>query len=100
MQRRKFITLLAGAAFVCPGAAVAESSKVYRLGTLTGGAPMSASAGAGAILVEGLSRRGYKLGQNLAFEARGAMGKIGQMPQQMQELKRANIDAVVTLSYP
>src|SRR5262249_21634220 len=33
-------------------------------------------------------------------EARGAAGKLSQMPQQMQELKTANVDVVVTVSYP
>jgi ABC-type uncharacterized transport system substrate-binding protein len=100
MQRRKFVTLLAGAVFAGPRAVLAETSKVYRLGTLTAGPPMSAAAGDGAILVEGLKRRGYTLGRNLAFEARGVMGNVGQMPQRMQELKAANIDVVVTVSYP
>src|SRR6201984_371639 len=34
------------------------------------------------------------------YEARGAAGKLSQMPQQMQELKTANVGVVVTVSYP
>src|SRR4029078_12823028 len=47
-----------------------------------------------------LSTRGYALGQNLAFEARAAAGKKGQLPQLMQELKATIIDVVVPVSYP
>src|SRR5262245_65660643 len=53
-----------------------------------------------AVLIGALTQRGYKLGQNLTYEARGAEGKMSQMPKQMQELKTANVDVVVTVSYP
>src|SRR5215471_438098 len=42
VQRREFITLLAGAALIGPSTAIAQTpkvSKVYRLGTLTAGPP-------------------------------------------------------------
>ncbi len=100
MRRREFMTLLAVAAVAGPKAAAAQTSKVYRLGTLGGGPPMTPSGGDGQILIEGLARRGYTLGQNLAFEGRGVLGQVGQMPQKMQELKAANVDVVVTISYP
>ena len=100
MRRREFITLLAGAALIEPSTAIAQTRKVYRLGTLTAGPPMSPASGDGAVLIGALMQRGYTLGQNLTYEARGAAGKLSQMPQQMQELKRANVDVVVTVSYP
>src|SRR5262249_58798479 len=53
-----------------------------------------------AVLIGALTQRGYTLNQNLIYEARGAAGKLSQMPQKMQELKRANVDVVVTVSYP
>jgi putative ABC transport system substrate-binding protein len=53
-----------------------------------------------AVLLGALTKRGYTLGRNLIYEARGAAGKISQMPQQMQELKKANVDVIVTVSYP
>jgi putative ABC transport system substrate-binding protein len=52
------------------------------------------------MLVDGLAKRGFNLGQNLAYEARGAAGKNGQMPNLMQELKAASVDVVVTIGYP
>ena len=54
----------------------------------------------GAILINALAQRGYTLGKNLAYEPRGAAGKTQQLPQLMQELKAANVDVVVTISYP
>lgn len=100
MRRREFLALLGGATLTLPRSALAQTNKVYRLGTLTAGPPMSSSAGPGAILINSLVKRGYRLGQNLIHEPRGAAGKVGQMPQLMQELKAAKVDAVVTVSYP
>jgi putative tryptophan/tyrosine transport system substrate-binding protein len=100
MKRRDFIACLGSMAIAAPRATVAQTSKVYRLGTLTAGPPIVSTAGLGAILVNALAKRGYTLGQNLAYEARGAAGKTEQLPQLMQELKAANVDVVVTVSYP
>ena len=103
MKRRDFIRLIGSAAIAGPLAPVttlAQSSRLFRLGTLGAGPPMSATAGDGAILIDSLSTRGYTLGQNLAFEPRGAAGKKSQLPQLMQELKAAKVDVVVTVSYP
>src|SRR2546430_12686830 len=61
---------------------------------------MSPGSGDAAVLIGALTQRGYTLGQNLTYEARGAAGKLSQMPQQMQELKTANVDVVATVSYP
>ena len=68
--------------------------------TLTVTAPIAPTDGPGALLIAGLAQRGYALGQNLAYGTRGAAGKIGQMPNLMQELKAANVDVVVTIGYP
>ena len=104
MHRRGFITLLGGAAMgraaVWPGATLAQTAKVYRVGTLTPGLPVAAKGAPGAILLDELAKRGYVLGQNLALESRAALGKVDLVPQMMQELKAANVDVVVTVSYP
>ena len=102
MRRREFIVALGGAtwALTAPRSVIAQTGKLYRLGTLTAGPPFGIAAGPGAILIHGLAQRGYTLGKNLAYEARGAAGKPWQLPQLMQELKTANVDAVVTVSYP
>src|SRR6185437_11005326 len=103
MRRREFIKCIGGAAAawpLAPDRAMAQSSKIYRLGMLGAGPPITATSGDGAILVNSLAKRGYVLGKNLAYEARGAAGKKGQLPQLMQELKAARVDVVVTISYP
>ena len=100
MRRREFITLIGGTAAAWPLAARAQTARIYRLGTLTPGAPVSSTADRGAILFGGLAKRGYVLGQNLIHEARGAAGKLERVPQLMQELKAAGVDVVVTLGYP
>src|SRR5271169_2655329 len=101
MRRRDFVRLLAGAAIATPYRVAAQTTaKTYRLGTLTTTPAIPPTEGPGAILVAGLAQRGYTLGQNLAYEARGATGKVGQMTNLMQELKSANVDVVVTIGYP
>jgi ABC-type uncharacterized transport system substrate-binding protein len=101
MRRRDFIALLTGAAVAGPRAALAQSPpKVFRLGTLTVGPPIPPTQGTGEMLIDGLAQRGFKLGDNLAYEARGAAGKVAQSPNLMQELKAANVDVVVTVGYP
>jgi putative ABC transport system substrate-binding protein len=100
MKRREFVAILGSAAFAFPCEAPAQTAKVHRVGTLTVGPPIPPTAGTGAILLAGLMQRGYTLGQNLAYEARGAAGELDRMAQLMQELKAANVDVVVTLGYP
>jgi putative tryptophan/tyrosine transport system substrate-binding protein len=101
MRRRDILQLLAGATLAVPcGVAAQTPAKTYRLGTLTVGPQIPPTGNTGAMLVAGLAQRGYTLGQNLAYEARGAAGDIGQMANLMAELKAANVDVVVTIGYP
>jgi putative tryptophan/tyrosine transport system substrate-binding protein len=101
MRRRDVLKMLAGATIAAPyGVAAQTPAKIYRLGTLTVGPAIAPTAGTGAMLIAGLAQRGFTLGQNLAYEARGAAGNVSQTPNLMQELKDANVDVVVTVSYP
>ena len=101
MRRREVLQVIACAIAITPDTIAAQTAaKTYRIGTLTVGPPIPPTEGTGKMLVEGLAKRGYKLGENLAYEARGAAGKIPQMPNLMQELKAANADVVVTVGYP
>jgi putative tryptophan/tyrosine transport system substrate-binding protein len=101
MKRREFVTLLGAiaASSLMPRVAVAQSEKGFRLGSLSVGPPLGPSAGPGAILIKGMEQRGFTLGKNLAYEPRGALGKISQLPQLMEELK-TNVEVIVTLGYP
>jgi putative ABC transport system substrate-binding protein len=101
MRRREALQIIAGVIAFAPDTIAAQTAaKTYRIGTLTVGPPIPPTEGTGKMLVEGLARRGYKLGDNLAYESRGAAGKIPQMANLMQELKAANVDVVVTVGYP
>jgi len=101
MRRRQALQIITSAIVLAPASIAAQpAAKTYRIGTLTVGPPIPPSEGTGKMLLEGLAQRGYRLGENLAYEARGAAGKIPQMPNLMQELKAANVDAVVTIGYP
>ena len=83
IARRKFLATLGGAAAWSlaaraqqrPQDSVAQSSpRTYRLGTLTGNVPLSANSPDGTALLNALAQRGYTLGKNLAYDARGAGG--------------------------
>jgi putative ABC transport system substrate-binding protein len=101
MRRRDFLKIIAGAATIVPYRAAAQTAvRTYHVATLTVGPPIPPTAGTGKMLVDGLAKRGFNLGQNLTYEARGAAGKIGQLPNLLQELKAANADVVVTVGYP
>jgi len=101
MRRRDVLQVIAGAMIAVPYHVAAQTAgKTYRIGTLTVGPPIPPTEGTGKMLVDGLAKHGFKLGQNLAYEARGAAGKTGQTPNLMQELKVANVDVVVTVGYP
>jgi putative tryptophan/tyrosine transport system substrate-binding protein len=101
MRRRDVLQIIAGAMTTVPCRALAQAAaKTYRIGTLTVGPPIPPTVGTGKMLLDGFEKRGFNLGQNLAYEARGAAGNIGQIPNLMQELKAANVDVVVTIGYP
>jgi len=103
MQRREFIGLLgatASALISWPLTAAAQAPSVYRLGTLGPRDPFDDKSPFGSILIRVLAQRGYTLGQNLAFEARGAMGDMRRVPQLLQEMKADKVDAFVVTGFP
>jgi putative ABC transport system substrate-binding protein len=101
MRRRDFIQFLGGAMIVAPcGAAAQTAPKTYRLATLNPRSPINADSPFGAILVRELAQRGYRLGQNLVFDARGAEGQVALLPQLARELAASKVDAVVASNYP
>lgn len=101
MDRREFIALVGVATVAWPSCGFAQTKdKVYRLGTLTPGMPLSANSPLAAILLAALAERGYRLGQNLAYDARGAAGQLARLPDLFQDFKASGVDAVVTVGYP
>jgi putative tryptophan/tyrosine transport system substrate-binding protein len=101
MRRRDLLALLGAAAIVRPLDGVAQpAAKTYRLGSLIGGAPLSANTPLAKSLLNALAQRGYGLGKNLAYDARGASGDASRMPQLIQDLKASGVDVIVTVGYP
>ena len=93
MQRREFITLVAGLAVVWPQAATSQQKeKVYRVGVLLAG------SGLGSIpdkaFRSGLRERGYVEGQNIVIEFRSAAGKYDDLPRLATELVALNLDLI------
>jgi putative tryptophan/tyrosine transport system substrate-binding protein len=99
MRRRDFIALV-GATLATGRASSQTSNRVYRVGMLAGGAPFAADSEPGAAFLGGLRQAGYVLGQNLAVEARGAMGRLDRLLALMQELIAAKVDVIVTNGFP
>jgi ABC-type uncharacterized transport system substrate-binding protein len=101
MKRREFLTLLGGAALIAPQAAPAQSpGRIYHLGTLHPGPPLTDASPFGQILIKALAGYGYVLGHNLTFDARGAMGDSAKLPGLLDELKARDVDVVVVVGYP
>jgi putative ABC transport system substrate-binding protein len=100
MKRREFLTLLGGAALIDPQAALAQTpGKIYHLGTLTPVAPMTDVSPFGKIVVKALAERGYAIGQNLTWDARGTMGDVAKIPVMLDELKARGVDAIIVIGY-
>jgi putative ABC transport system substrate-binding protein len=101
MKRREVLALLGGAALAVPRLALAQApGRIYHLGTLHPALPFADDSVDGKIIVKALARRGYILGQNLTFDARGAIGDVAKLPLLLQELKARDVDAVIVVGYP
>ena len=99
MKRREFLGLLGGAALVGPQATAQTQGRIYHLGTLTPVAPMTEDSPFGKIVVKALAQRGYTIGQNLTWDARGAMGDVAKIPAMLEELKSRSVDAIIVIGY-
>lgn len=99
MKRRTLMSLLGGATIAPEGIALAQP-RTWRLGALAPGVPLAADAPPARFLLNALAQRGYRLGQNLTFDARASRGQNALLPGLLQELKAAGVDAIVTIGYP
>ena len=63
MRRREFLSLATGALMTGPRAAAAQASKVYRLGSLTPGAPLDEKSPLGSVLLRHLNKAATVLGR-------------------------------------
>jgi len=96
MKRRKFITLIGGAAAWPLVARAQQATKVARIGFL-GLAPAALYAPRVEALRAGLRDLGYIEGKNIVIEFRWAEG-VNQLPQQAAELVRMNVDVIFASS--
>jgi ABC-type uncharacterized transport system substrate-binding protein len=106
MRRRKFITLLGGAAAWPLAARAQEMRRVYRVALVFTTSPVSEMAGSDPIhplarsFVHGLHALGYVQGQNLVLEPRSAEGKFERFPEIIRELVSIKVDVIVTVANP
>src|SRR3954470_8871941 len=85
MRHRETIAVLAGAALALPWVTFAQTGKTYRVGLLSGGAPISDTSEDGAALIRDLAQRGFVLGRDVVLERRGAMGHPDQLRRLAQD---------------
>ena len=101
MTRREFIGLLSAVLIIRPEDGAAQSSaRTYRLGSLTGNVSLSTNTPNAKALLNAMAERGYTLGKNLAYDARGANGELAKIPQLIEDFKASGVDVLVTVGYP
>jgi putative ABC transport system substrate-binding protein len=97
MNRRAFISTLAGGLFATPLAAEAQQAgKMFRIGVMS---PSASARGRGSeLLRQSLRELGYVEGKNLAIEWRDAEGKSERFDDLAAELVRSKVDVIVALT--
>jgi putative tryptophan/tyrosine transport system substrate-binding protein len=91
------ITLLVSLLAVPLVAAAQPPGQVYRIGFLSTDPP---PAPLWAALLDGLRERGYREGQNLAFERRFSEGNAERFPEVAAELVRLRVDLIIVTTTP
>ena len=100
MKRREFLTAFGTAIAASSGTLAQTPSKVFHFGTLTPGMPIGEKSTGGATLLRVLGERGFRLGENLTYDARGAARQLELLPQILQEMRGKGIEVLVVLGYP
>src|SRR6516162_7748709 len=99
MRRRKFISLLSGAAVGWPLAAHAQQSAMPVIGFLNGASADSSRYNVRAFH-QGLRETGYVEGQSVAIEYRWAEGHNDRVPLLTADLVRRQVTVVTTGGTP
>jgi putative ABC transport system substrate-binding protein len=101
MRRRRFITLLGGAAAWPLAASAQQGANVARIGYLVTASLESPEGRAMAdAFRQGLRERGYVEGQSIVIEYRSADGKIERFPELANELASLNLDLILAPNTP
>ena len=100
MRRRKFVTILGGAATAWPLRARSEQAgKIPRIGWIILGAPVGGLADIFSYydsFLAGLSDLCYVEGGNIILIARSALGVPEALPSLIDELLRENVSVIVS----
>ena len=99
MRRRDFISLLGGAPFVAPLAAVAQQSPMPVIGMLHSQTRES-EAGRVAAFQKGLGQGGFVVGRNVAIEHRYADARNSSLPALAAELVERKVNIILANTTP
>jgi putative ABC transport system substrate-binding protein len=97
MKRREFITLLSGAAMMCPLAGRAQESAIPTIGWLDLESPEAARESIPAFK-RGLAEIGYVEGRNVVVEYRWAEGNYDRLPALAADLARRQVAVIVAVT--
>jgi putative ABC transport system substrate-binding protein len=95
MNRRKFITLLGGAAAACPMGAWAQQSKVPVIGWLGSTSPQQSFV---TPFLEGLKSEGFVENNNVVIRYRWAAGSYERLPAFVAEFVGSRVDLIAAFT--